>query len=268
MTFVPAAFCLSSFLSIISQVICCLYKRLNKSILSFNAAVAKLDGLFLLRWLIVPSKRRCGHPSDSDDKKLAQFLTEPSALRARFQSYCAINPLTNLGMMSVENAYQCLQKARPLLSKIKTLRLDAKLNHELPLIKQVEMAFQQGLLTKDEWKVFLDYMIHHEDALQVDSFTYNLHLCKRNPVNLNVSLETQFEEMVERLATGNLNAQLNSAQKLDLYGLYQQATIGDIACVIPPATDFVARAKYQAWEKCKGMRTQEAMQLYINLLAG
>ncbi len=84
-------------------------------------------------------------------------------------------------------------------------------------------------------------------------------------MNMNVSLESQFNDMVERVRTGNVALTPTPAQKLELYGLYKQATEGDVSGELPSATDFIARAKYQAWEKCKGMTTQEAMQKYIGM---
>jgi len=35
----------------------------------------------------------------------------------------------------------------------------------------------------------------------------------------------------------------------------------------PGFTDFVGRAKYDAWSKMKGMPTDKAMQEYVNLVA-
>lgn len=54
---------------------------------------------------------------------------------------------------------------------------------------------------------------------------------------------------------------------LRLYSLYKQATEGDIN-ISPPAGmfDFVAKAKYDAWLKLKGMAAANAMQQYVNLV--
>ncbi|GAB4423229.1 MAG: acyl-CoA-binding protein [Bacteroidia bacterium] len=53
---------------------------------------------------------------------------------------------------------------------------------------------------------------------------------------------------------------------LDLYGLYKQATEGDIHGEPPGVFDFVAKAKYNAWESRRGMSGEEAMQRYIDLV--
>lgn len=86
-------------------------------------------------------------------------------------------------------------------------------------------------------------------------------------MNPNVSLEAQFNEIVERVRTGDVNLNPTPAEKLELYGLYKQATEGDVTGELPGAIDFVARAKYQAWEKCKGMTKQQAMQAYLQIFS-
>lgn len=51
--------------------------------------------------------------------------------------------------------------------------------------------------------------------------------------------------------------------KLRLYALYKQATEGDIRGEKPGFFDFVGTAKYEAWEKLKGMDADEARRQYI-----
>ena len=41
--------------------------------------------------------------------------------------------------------------------------------------------------------------------------------------------------------------------KLEFYALYKQATEGDVSGKRPGMMDFVGRAKFDAWEKLKGM---------------
>jgi acyl-CoA-binding protein len=53
---------------------------------------------------------------------------------------------------------------------------------------------------------------------------------------------------------------------LQLYSLYKQATEGDINVDPPAMFDFVAKAKYDAWMKLKGVSADDAMQLYITLV--
>ena len=54
--------------------------------------------------------------------------------------------------------------------------------------------------------------------------------------------------------------------KLKLYAHYKQATEGDVKGDKPGFTDFVNRAKYEAWSKLKGMGTDDAMAAYVKLV--
>jgi acyl-CoA-binding protein len=54
--------------------------------------------------------------------------------------------------------------------------------------------------------------------------------------------------------------------KLRLYANYKQATQGDVKGDKPGFTDFVNRAKYEAWAKLKGTPTEEAMKAYVKLV--
>ena len=57
-----------------------------------------------------------------------------------------------------------------------------------------------------------------------------------------------------------------SDMKLKLYAHYKQATEGDVAGDKPGFTDFVNRAKYEAWAKLKGTSTDKAMEAYVKLV--
>jgi diazepam-binding inhibitor (GABA receptor modulating acyl-CoA-binding protein) len=52
-----------------------------------------------------------------------------------------------------------------------------------------------------------------------------------------------------------------------LYSLYKQATDGDVIGDEPGMFDFVAKAKYNAWQKLKGTSAEDAMQQYIDIVA-
>jgi acyl-CoA-binding protein len=54
--------------------------------------------------------------------------------------------------------------------------------------------------------------------------------------------------------------------KLRLYANFKQATEGDVKGEKPGFTDFVNRAKYEAWAKLKGTAPEEAMKAYIKLV--
>lgn len=53
---------------------------------------------------------------------------------------------------------------------------------------------------------------------------------------------------------------------LKLYALYKQGSEGDVCGPKPGFFDFVGTAKYEAWAKLKGMKAEEAMQKYIDLV--
>ena len=53
---------------------------------------------------------------------------------------------------------------------------------------------------------------------------------------------------------------------LDLYGLFKQATEGDVSGEKPGMFDFKGAAKYDAWESRRGMTKDEAMQAYVDLV--
>lgn len=78
-----------------------------------------------------------------------------------------------------------------------------------------------------------------------------------------MDLKDQFEAAIAR-AKG-LPDQSNETL-LELYSLYKQATIGDVEGDRPSGFDFRGAAKYDAWEKRRGMSTDEAMQAYIDLV--
>jgi len=53
---------------------------------------------------------------------------------------------------------------------------------------------------------------------------------------------------------------------LKLYALFKQATAGDVEGERPGMTDFVARAKWDAWQGHHGKSAEAAMQEYVDLV--
>ena len=53
---------------------------------------------------------------------------------------------------------------------------------------------------------------------------------------------------------------------LKIYALYKQASEGDVEGKRPGMTDFVGRAKYDAWAAVKGKAKDGAMQDYVDLI--
>ncbi|RNE98207.1 acyl-CoA binding protein, partial [Trypanosoma conorhini] len=57
--------------------------------------------------------------------------------------------------------------------------------------------------------------------------------------------------------------QVCDGTKLTFYGLYKQATIGDVNVSKPWMMDPVGRAKWDAWSRLRGMSPEEAMRRYV-----
>jgi diazepam-binding inhibitor (GABA receptor modulating acyl-CoA-binding protein) len=53
---------------------------------------------------------------------------------------------------------------------------------------------------------------------------------------------------------------------LKMYGLYKQATEGEIKEERPGGFDFKAIVKYDSWASLRGMSKEEAMQSYIDIV--
>ena len=53
---------------------------------------------------------------------------------------------------------------------------------------------------------------------------------------------------------------------LRLYALYKQATVGDASGDRPGMIDFVKRAKYDAWAEMTGTSSEDAMQMYVDVV--
>ena len=77
-------------------------------------------------------------------------------------------------------------------------------------------------------------------------------------------LKTAFETAVAE--SKNLSERPDNATLLKLYGLYKQASAGDVAEAKPGFSDLVGRAKWDAWNALKGTPTDAAMQQYIDLI--
>ncbi len=80
------------------------------------------------------------------------------------------------------------------------------------------------------------------------------------------TLEELFEDAKKRVM--ELTEKPGNDVMLELYALNKQATIGDINIDKPGMFDFVAAAKYNAWEAKKGLSKEDAQQQYINFVTG
>jgi diazepam-binding inhibitor (GABA receptor modulating acyl-CoA-binding protein) len=80
-----------------------------------------------------------------------------------------------------------------------------------------------------------------------------------------MNIQEQFDQAVAR--SKNLAEKPGNDVLLQLYSLYKQATEGDVN-IDPPSNmfDFVAKAKFNAWESLKGKPKEAAMQEYVDLV--
>ncbi len=82
-----------------------------------------------------------------------------------------------------------------------------------------------------------------------------------------MELTEQFEEAVANSKT--LSEKPDNDTLLKLYALFKQSTLGDNTGSGPDnAFDFVAKFKFDAWVKLKGVSKEEAMQQYVALVNG
>jgi diazepam-binding inhibitor (GABA receptor modulator, acyl-CoA-binding protein) len=79
-----------------------------------------------------------------------------------------------------------------------------------------------------------------------------------------MATKAQFEKAAAD--SKNLSERPDNATLLKIYSLYKQGSIGDNTEKKPGFTDMVGRAKWDAWDKLKGMSQKDAMQEYVDLI--
>ena len=75
------------------------------------------------------------------------------------------------------------------------------------------------------------------------------------------SLKDQFAA-----AKGRVEKRPSNEELLQLYGLFKQATEGDVSGSRPGMLDLKGRAKYDAWARQKGASKDDAMKGYVALV--
>ena len=80
-------------------------------------------------------------------------------------------------------------------------------------------------------------------------------------------LQEAFDQSAKRVAENSAAMdKLPNDKKADIYGLFKQATVGDINTERPGMLDFKGKAKWDAWSSKKGITQEEAKQAYIDLI--
>ncbi len=78
------------------------------------------------------------------------------------------------------------------------------------------------------------------------------------------TLDAEFEQAVADSKT--LPERPDNRTLLQIYALYKQSTVGDVQGERPSMTDFVARAKYDAWQALQGQSAPQARRAYVALI--
>ena len=77
-------------------------------------------------------------------------------------------------------------------------------------------------------------------------------------------INSQFEQAA--IAVKSLPERPDNDTMLQLYALFKQGSSGDVSGDKPGFFDFVATAKYEAWECIKGLSQDDAKNQYIDLV--
>jgi len=79
-----------------------------------------------------------------------------------------------------------------------------------------------------------------------------------------MSLQEQFTLALAESKT--LSERPDNLTLLTIYALFKQGSTGDATGDRPGMTDFVGRAKFDAWANLKGTSQEDAMQQYVDLI--
>ncbi|XP_070585399.1 acyl-CoA-binding domain-containing protein 7 [Erythrolamprus reginae] len=77
-----------------------------------------------------------------------------------------------------------------------------------------------------------------------------------------MTLQTDFEAAAANVK--KLKSRPTDDELKELYGLYKQATVGNINTESPGMLDLKGRAKWEAWNQKKGISKDDAMKAYIS----
>jgi diazepam-binding inhibitor (GABA receptor modulator, acyl-CoA-binding protein) len=86
----------------------------------------------------------------------------------------------------------------------------------------------------------------------------------QNHLKKKMATQEEFESAVERSKT--LTERPSNDVLLQLYGLFKQASEGDVNTARPGGFDFKAIAKWDAWKKLEGQSPEAAREAYVQLV--
>jgi diazepam-binding inhibitor (GABA receptor modulating acyl-CoA-binding protein) len=78
-------------------------------------------------------------------------------------------------------------------------------------------------------------------------------------------INSRFEQA--GIAAKSLPEKPDNNTLLQLYAFFKQGSSGDVSGTKPGMFDFVAAAKYEAWERIKGLSQDDAKTQYIELVS-
>jgi len=81
-----------------------------------------------------------------------------------------------------------------------------------------------------------------------------------------MALQEKFNEATTTVSK-KINKTLTDEELKEVYGLYKQATVGDVNIEKPGMLDLRGGAKWEAWKAVEGLSKEEAQQKYIDLTA-
>jgi acyl-CoA dehydrogenase len=115
----------------------------------------------LMRWIIFPWGRAYFPPADQHTQLIAEVMQKSSAVRDRLSRYCYIGGVKDAtGQM--EAAFQNWQQVKLLWQKAHKFSKGAQ--------HPIDVAYQAGQLTKDEYEKLNEFAKQYWDVLQVDEF--------------------------------------------------------------------------------------------------
>lgn len=79
-----------------------------------------------------------------------------------------------------------------------------------------------------------------------------------------MTLQTEFDQALAD--SKNLAERPDNMTLLKMYAIYKQGSMGDATGDRPGMTDFVGRAKWDAWNALKGTSQEVAKQQYIDFV--
>lgn len=79
-----------------------------------------------------------------------------------------------------------------------------------------------------------------------------------------MDINESFQSALEKVQS--FDTRPSNENLLKMYGLYKQATEGNVQGDRPGGFDFKAIAKYDSWASLRDMSKEEAMQSYIDLI--